>query len=45
MPKREPKFHHVEMLDGAGRSIREWLMILMSGCDFRRWVISVGFCS
>jgi hypothetical protein len=30
-PSREPKFHHDEMLDGAGRSIKEWLMILNRG--------------
>lgn len=39
IPNSEPKFHHAEMLDGAGRSMNEWLMILISGCDFRRWVI------
>lgn len=22
-PRREPKFHHAEMLDGAGRSMNE----------------------
>ena len=30
-PSREPKFHHDEMLDGAGRAIKEWLMILNRG--------------
>lgn len=28
MPSRDPKFHQVEMFDGAGRSIRASLMIL-----------------
>ena len=27
-PRRDPKFHHDEMLDGAGRSMNEWLIIL-----------------
>lgn len=31
IPKRDPKFHHAEMLDGAGRSMNEWLIILMRG--------------
>lgn len=30
-PKREPKFHHDEMFDGAGKSMNEWLTILISG--------------
>lgn len=41
MPKREPKFHHAEILDGAGRSINEWFTILISGCVFRMFVINV----
>ncbi len=32
---REPKFHQAEMLDGAGRSIRELLIIFSRGWDFR----------
>ncbi len=32
---REPKFHQAEILDGAGRSIRELLIIFNRGCDFR----------
>ena len=32
---REPKFHQAEMLDGAGRSIRELLIIFSRGLDFR----------
>ena len=39
IPSREPKFHHAEILDGAGRSMNEWLIILMRGCDFRMLVI------
>ena len=35
IPKREPKFHQVEMFEGVGRSIRELLTIFSSGCDFR----------
>lgn len=31
IPRREPKFHHDEMLDGVGRSMKEWLMILKRG--------------
>ena len=23
IPSRDPKFHHIEMLDGVGRSIKE----------------------
>lgn len=32
---KEPKFHQAEMLDGAGRSIRELLIIFSRGWDFR----------
>ena len=39
IPSREPKFHHDEMLDGAGRSMKEWLIIFSSGCVFRMFVI------
>lgn len=38
-PKREPKFHHDEMFDGAGKSMNEWLTILISGWVFRMIVI------
>lgn len=30
-PRRDPKFHHAEMLDGAGRSISASLAILIRG--------------
>ena len=30
-PSKELKFHHAEMLDGAGRLMNDKLMILMSG--------------
>ena len=30
-PSREPKFHHTEILDGAGRSISALLAIFSSG--------------
>ncbi|WP_375689983.1 hypothetical protein [Bartonella sp. AP57NXGY] len=36
----EPKFHHMEMLDGVGRSMREWLIIFIIGLDLRIGVIS-----
>lgn len=42
-PSSEPKFHHAEMLEGAGRSMNELLMIFRIGWDFRVAVIS--FCS
>ena len=35
MARREPKFHQAEMLEGAGRSIRELLMIFSRGWDLR----------
>lgn len=38
-PSSEPKFHQVEMLMGAGRSIRAWLIILNRGCVFRMFVV------
>lgn len=38
-PRREPKFHQDEMLDGAGRSMKEWLIIFNRGCVFRMFVI------
>lgn len=40
-PNRDPKFHQDEMLEGAGRSMNAWLMILSSGCVFRMFFISV----
>lgn len=40
-PRRDPKFHREEMLDGAGRLTNESLMILNSGWDLRMLVISV----
>lgn len=30
-PRREPKFHHTEMLDGAGRSTNASFAIFRSG--------------
>ena len=41
MPKREPKFHHDEMFEGAGRSMNALLIIFISGSDFRMLVIKV----
>lgn len=43
-PRRDPKFHHDEILDGVGRSMKEWLMILNKGWVFRMFVITC-FCS
>lgn len=40
-PKREPKFHQAEMLEGVGRSTRASLAIFSSGCVFRRLAICV----
>lgn len=37
--RSEPKFHHTEMLEGAGKSINASLAILKSGCVFRRLAI------
>lgn len=31
MPSRDPKFHHAEIFDGAGRSMNESLTILIRG--------------
>lgn len=42
--RREPKFHHVEMFEGAGRSISASLAIFNRGCVFRRLAIN-GSCS
>lgn len=41
MPRREPKFHHDEMFDGAGRSMNALFRIFISGWDFRVLVIDV----
>lgn len=41
MPRREPKFHHDEMFDGAGRSMNVLFRIFISGWDFRMLVIDV----
>lgn len=38
-PRREPKFHHTEILEGAGRSTRASLAILSKGWVFRRLVM------
>ncbi|WP_375661729.1 hypothetical protein, partial [Bartonella sp. CR127HXZ] len=38
----EPKFHHMEMLDGVGRSMREWLIIFIIGLDLRIGVSGAG---
>lgn len=35
MARRDPKFHQAEMLEGAGRSIRELLIIFSRGWDLR----------
>lgn len=43
MPNRDPKFHHAEMFDGAGKSMNELLMILIRGWDFRMFVISYSY--
>lgn len=31
IPRREPKFHHAEILDGVGKSMNDSLTIFMSG--------------
>lgn len=41
IPRREPKFHHDEMFDGAGRSMNALFTIFISGWDFRMLIISV----
>lgn len=38
-PSREPKFHHTEILEGAGRSTRASFAILISGWVLRRLAI------
>lgn len=40
-PRRDPKFHQEEILEGAGRSTNALLIILNSGWDLRMLVISV----
>ncbi len=35
-PRREPKFHHTEILIGAGRFIRLSLIVKKSGCGVLR---------
>lgn len=45
IPSNDPKFHQAEMLEGAGRSMNEWFIILISGWDLRMWVIGFGSCS
>lgn len=44
IPSKDPKFHQAEMFEGEGRSIRELLMILRRGCDFRMFG-AIGLCS
>ena len=40
-PSNDPKFHHTEMLEGAGRSTTASLAILSRGWVFRRLAIRV----
>ena len=35
IPNKEPKFQRVVMLEGVGRSIKELLTILITGCVVR----------
>lgn len=35
-PNKDPKFHHAEILTGAGRSTRAWFRIFNKGCVERR---------
>ena len=39
IPRTDPKFHHEEMLEGVGKSIRELFIILMIGWVFRKVII------
>lgn len=39
--RREPKFHHAEMFEGAGRSISESFTIFRMGWVLRRLAIRV----
>jgi len=41
-PRREPKFHQIEMLEGVGRSSKALLAIFKSGWVFRRSVIELS---
>lgn len=41
-PRREPKFHQTEMLEGAGRSTSASFAIFRRGWVFRRLVIKVS---
>lgn len=34
-PNKDPKFHQLEILDGAGKSISALLIILIKGWNFR----------
>lgn len=43
-PSSDPKFQQAEMFEGVGRSIRVWLISLISGWDFRSWWV-MGFYS
>lgn len=38
-PSREPKFHHIEILEGVGRSTSASLAIFSSGWVLRRLAI------
>jgi len=38
-PRIDPKFHQAEILIGDGRSIRDPLIILIKGWDFRNVII------
>lgn len=35
-PRRDPKFHQAEILEGVGRSTNESFTIFRTGCVFRR---------
>lgn len=39
-PRSDPKFHHAEILIGAGRSTKALLAILISGWDLRSAIIT-----
>jgi hypothetical protein len=43
-PKIDPKFHHAEILIGAGRSTKALLAILIRGCVFRILIITIIIC-
>jgi len=44
-PNSEPKFHHAEMLLGAGKSTNALLAILINGWVFRVLIINFFCCS